>query len=106
METTFDLVALEWNPPLREHRNGIVTGYLINLIVVDTGETLQYFSNTTNVTIGSLIPYTSYAFVVAAQTSLGVGPFSDTVSMRTEETGVLQYGCENEPMQLCALSMI
>ena len=57
-------------------------------------------------TIGSLIPYTSYAFVVAAQTSLGVGPFSDTVSMRTEETGVLQYGSENELMQLCALSMI
>lgn len=100
VETAFDLVTLEWNPPLREHRNGIITGYLIQQNEVGTGETLQYISNTTNRTVENLTPYTVYSFAVAAETSLGNGPFSDPVSVQTEETGVLKYGCENDHVEL------
>ena len=88
VNATSELVTLTWYPPLREHRNGIITGYLINLTVEVAGDTVEFSSNTTNLTVDGLMPYTTYLFIVAAETIAGTGPFSLIVSVRTEETGM------------------
>ena len=88
VDATSELVTLTWYPPLREHRNGIITGYLINLTAEVAGDTVEFSSNTTNLTVDGLMPYTTYLFIVAAETIAGTGPFSLIVSVRTEETGM------------------
>ena len=93
VDTTSELVTLTWYPPLREHRNGIITGYLINLTAELSGNTLEFSSNTTNITVDDLMPYTTYLFIVAAETIVGSGPFSLIVSVRTEETGMINFHC-------------
>ena len=68
-------------------QNGIITGYLINVTVVGTGETFQVSSTTTNLVIHSLRPFTTYVCVIAAETSAGTGPFSISLTVQTNEAG-------------------
>ena len=78
-----------WDTPEVEQQNGIITGYVVNVTVVETGERFQSFSTSITVTIDALRPLTTYICAIAAQTIAGVGPFSTTVSVRTEEGGRL-----------------
>ena len=93
--TTSRSVYLTWSPPLPEDQNGDITGYIINVTVVETGERFQLFSETNSLTLHSLRPYTTYICVIAAVTSAGVGPFSTTFVVRTPEDGKEQciYMC-------------
>lgn len=85
--TTSESIALNWNPPDMQSQNGIITGYLVNVTEVETGETFQASSTTTNITIQSLKPFTTYNFTIAAMTSAGIGPFSIPLAVKTNETG-------------------
>lgn len=78
---------LNWNPPLPVHQNGNITAYIINASVVGSGETLQFFSDSTLLELDTLAPYTTYSFVIAASTSVGMGPFSTEVVIQTQEEG-------------------
>ena len=80
-------IALRWDPPLPEDRNGPITGYLVNVTVVETGEMFEI--NTTLTTFGLffLTPFTTYEFTIAASTEVGLGPFSEVVSVLTPEDG-------------------
>ena len=80
-------VVIAWDPPLPESQNGVITSYVIDVIEVETGEMFQLFSTTSNLTIDSLSPYTTYVCVIAAMTSIGVGPSSGNVTLRTLEDG-------------------
>ena len=77
--------------PLPEDQNGIVIGYVINIDGVESEEMLQFFSTANNLTVISLTPFTTYLCMVAANTSVGRGPFSTTVSVRTSEEGLLLF---------------
>ena len=79
-----NFVNLSWSSPRPEHRNGIITGYVINVTLEDTGASYQLTSQTTQLTVESLVPNGLYAFAVAAQTSVGTGPFSMTIMQRTD----------------------
>ena len=88
-ETSSDSVSLTWHPPEADQQNGVITGYVINVTVAMTGETSQLFSSTNELTAESLMPFTTYNFVIAAQTSAGIGPFSTTISVQTDEAGMI-----------------
>ena len=88
--TSSDSVFLTWDPPEADQQNGVITGYVINVTVVETGETFQLFSSTNTLTVESLMPFTTYVCVIAAQTSVGTGPFSITISVQTDEAGMIQ----------------
>ena len=79
-------VSRKWNPVLPEERNGIITGYIINITVVDCGEGMQLQSQSINVTV-DVYPYTSYTFIIAATTSVGKGPYSTVITVRTPPDG-------------------
>ena len=96
-ETSSDSVSLTWDPPEAEQQNGVITGYVINVTVAMTEETFQLISsgNRLTVTVESLMPFTTYNFVIAAQTSAGIGPFSITISAQTDEAGMMKNTCNN-----------
>ena len=75
-----------WIPPAREHQNGIIIKYVINVTVDETGETYQLYSNTTNIT-ATLTPFTMYTMVVTAENSVGPGPYSELLNIQSEEAG-------------------
>jgi len=79
-------VLLTWSPPLPHERNGIVTGYFVNVTAVETGEHFRHFPNSTSLTI-SARPYTTYMFIIAAGTIAGRGPFSRELTVKTSEVG-------------------
>ena len=81
-------VYLSWDPPLPEHRNGLIEVYHIAITETDTDEELQYISVYNNTVIGPLHPYYTYKFSVAAVT-VDVGPFTSQVTLQTPEAGTI-----------------
>ena len=82
-----DTIVLTWDPPLQQNRNGIITDYIINVTALDTGEISQYITPDRSLTLNSLTPFSTYAFIIAARTSVGAGPFSTDIIIRTLEDG-------------------
>ena len=91
MPTTSRSALLQWEPPNEADRNGIVTEYIINVSAVETGEDFQLISTNTSLTVTHLRPYTTYQCIIAASTSVGIGPFSTVVTVITPEDGKRSY---------------
>lgn len=80
-------IFIMWDPPVRQHRNGIIIGYFINITTLITREVLQVFTLDSNYTVTFLQPFTVYSLIVAASTSAGIGPFSTVLTVQTLEDG-------------------
>ena len=80
-------MTISWHPPPFEFRNGIITGYTISLTTVGSGDVSEHSSSTDTITLGSLHPFTAYAFAVAAKTSVGTGPYTTDSTVMTLEDG-------------------
>ena len=65
--------------------------YTINVSAVETREEFQLTSRTTSITVTTLRPYTTYRCIIAASTSVGMGPFSTVVTILTPEDGKTVY---------------
>jgi len=87
MPTDSRSVVLTWDPPPPEDQNGPIVGYVINVTVIETGEMFQLTSSTNTLSVASLKPFTHYVCIIAARTSVGLGPFSTTVTVMTPEDG-------------------
>lgn len=77
---------LTWEPPPPEHHNGEIREYRINVTEVETGNTLQYTTEDTEITITDLHPYYRYVCTVTAVT-VSEGPYSANITARTHEAG-------------------
>ena len=86
--TSSDSIFLSWSPPPDEEQNGDIVKYFINVTHADTLETTQYFTTNTFLYIYNLDPHTTYVCVVAAETNIGVGPFSSLYFIQTQEDGI------------------
>ena len=80
--------TISWNPPRADLQNGVIISYVINVTVLETGLTFQLTSNTTSLTIGTLSPYRNYVCIIAAVTSVGIGPFSGQFTLTTPQDGI------------------
>ena len=89
--TTPYSVSLKWNPPPQSQQNGAIIRYVVNVTHADTLETIQYYSTVTSITITGLDPYTTYVCVVAAETTIGVGPFTHLFFVQTKEAGTILF---------------
>lgn len=84
---TPDVVVIRWDVPLLEHRNGRVTGYLIQFYkkVDNSVVTERNVSGSVGKAVfTSLEENMDYEFRIYARTNKGNGPFSDRVLFRTE----------------------
>ena len=80
-------IFITWDPPVRQHRNGIITGYFINITTLATREVVQVFTLDNNYTVNFLQPFTVHDLIVAASTTAGIGPFSTVLTIQTLEDG-------------------
>ena len=81
-------IVLRWDPPLPEDRNGPITNYIVNVTVVETREMFEINTTSTTFLLDGLTPYTTYRFTIAASTEVGLGPFSETLTVQTPEDGM------------------
>ena len=79
--------AFTWKPPLLEEQNGVITGYIIEMTVLETNETFQVSTNKTYTLVDFLRPFRTYVFVIAARTAIGVGTFGPQLVLSTPEDG-------------------
>ena len=80
-------ILLTWDAPPVEGQNGIITGYTVNKTELETGEVSAMFTESHNLTLHSLQPFTTYGFLVSAQTVAGRGPTSHFLFVTTHEEG-------------------
>ena len=80
-------ILLTWNAPPAEGQNGIITGYTINITELETGDVSTMFTESHNLTLYSLQPFTTYGSLVSAQTVAGRGPATHFLSVTTHEEG-------------------
>ena len=77
-------VIVRWTPPESQYQNGVILEYLVT---VENGNSVELWSNHTELVVRNLLPHTVYSFAVAAINDIGVGPFSSPSVMRTLEDG-------------------
>ena len=83
---------MSWRLPPNRHRNGPITGHVIQYTRVGSSDTMSVnvTSGTTH-TISGLVAYVNYSVIVAAMTVNGSGPFSDPPMVgRSGEDGELK----------------
>ena len=84
---TSRFLSLIWNPPLPEDQNGVIIRYTVNISVLVTMQMFQLFADNNSIMVSSLRPYTTYSFTIAAETAVGVGPFSGAYMVMTATDG-------------------
>ena len=87
--TSSTSIFLEWDPPDVSDQNGVIIAYVVNLTVMGTGEMFQFSTMSTNLTLDSLRPFTTYLCRIAARTVVGIGPYSIAVVATTQQAGKL-----------------
>ena len=86
-EFTSDSISLSWDPLPLEEQNGRIRQYFVTITRNDTGMNFYQTSNTTEATIQSLHPFSTYIIAVAAET-VDVGPFTEGIVARLPEDGM------------------
>ena len=82
-------ISISWQPPAPEGQNGIITSYtvLVTEVLTNTTTTYQRDGSRTELVITGLHPYYDYSCMVAAQTSVGLGPFGTSFTVTTHQDG-------------------
>ena len=78
---------LSWDPPPPDQHNGVIIYYIINVTVQETGQRFQLNSTNTYLSVNNLQPYRNYICVIAAATTVGIGPFSLSFTLVTPQDG-------------------
>lgn len=76
--------SLQWQSPPDMQLNGILIGYLVMVVEVNTGTTYTNLTSTPSIVIDSLHPYYTYICSVAAVT-VTTGPFSENITVQTAQ---------------------
>lgn len=79
-------IYVSWEPP--SIPNGIITRYTIELTNIATGVQTPYiYVGRLYTTLNNSLPNTLYKVRVRAETSRGIGPFSQPVTIKTQFIG-------------------
>ncbi|XP_073823327.1 tyrosine-protein phosphatase Lar isoform X4 [Musca autumnalis] len=82
---TPDVVCVTWEPPIREHRNGIIIRYDVQFHKkIDHGLGSERNTTLQKVVFTNLEENTEYIFRIRAYTKQGGGPFSEKILIETE----------------------
>jgi len=93
-------VSLSWDPPSPDQIHGVIIGYSINFTELETGGMSHLTSEQTEAVIGPLHPHYTYNFtvvaleyvcIIAANTVVGLGPYTVELLVRTQEDS--KYSC-------------
>ena len=78
-----------WTPPPIDQHNGVLTGYVINVAILENNSSFSRISQNSSLILGqdTLKPFRTYTFAIAAMTVVGVGPTGDLITIKTPPTG-------------------
>ena len=83
-------ISVSWYPPPILYQNGNIIGYQLMITNQNRTNSSAFVANVTNVTSYTatmLEEFEVYSFEVAAETTVGLGPFSDAVIVKIFEDG-------------------
>ena len=83
-------VTLMWTPPPNDQHNGVLTGYVINVAILENDGHFNLISQNSSLKLATLKPFRTYTFAIAAMTVVGVGPTRDLITIKTPPTGKIQ----------------
>ena len=72
-------ILLTWQPVPPEQQNGVITQYTVTVYTLTTNESQQLVTTDTSIEVLDLHPFYLYELIVAAETTVGVGPYSQPV---------------------------
>ncbi|KAK3912682.1 Protein sidekick [Frankliniella fusca] len=83
-------IITQWQPPLEEHRNGQILGYMIRYRLYGYNVSPWSYRNITNEAqrnclVQELITWKDYVFQIAAYNNKGLGVYSEGVKIKTKE---------------------
>lgn len=80
---------VSWMLPLPEGQNGIITSYSLQIVKAETRQLYSYKRNGshTEILIKGLQPSAKYECSLAAETEVGLGPFSDPLTVTMPSDG-------------------
>lgn len=81
---------LSWDPPPQPEQNGEIIGYNVSVTNFNTGAQIAIFTPINSSEISSLRPFMTYLYAVAAITAAGIGPYSVSSTLITDEAGTVQ----------------
>ena len=79
---------LTWEPPPLDGQNGVIIGYVIQVNILETNQTLYLYSNNTYLQVNTVRPYRTYVCIIAAITNVGTGPYGTQFILETPEDGI------------------
>ena len=82
-------ILVSWDPPPPLSQNGLIVFYTLILTHNTSGQEEMYNSTNTSLILSHLSPYTWYKCAVAANTAIGVGPFTGPITIQTPQDGTL-----------------
>ena len=82
-------IIYTWEQPAPADRNGNITSYSLEVTELITGITSVYRQSGAHIelVVGSLHPFYEYECVIAAETSVGRGPYGESFVTRTSADG-------------------
>ena len=89
VSVTSTVIRLIWELPLPENQNGDIIGYSVEISALEISETNVHFVVGEELELTGLRPFTTYSVVIAAQTAIGIGPYSRIFHVQTLEDGKL-----------------
>ncbi len=81
-------ILLTWELPLQEDQNGEITSYSVSFTSLDSSDTsVVTVYDSEELELTELRPFTTYTIVIAAETTIGIGPYSKVFHVQTLEDG-------------------
>ena len=93
-------LSISWSIPSPEHANGVIRGYIVTLLEVDTMETFSDSANSTSIAFPNLQPSFTYTYRVAARTT-DIGPNSPEMHVTLPEDGELYHAKPIYHLTIC-----
>ncbi len=87
LQINTDSFWINWQPLPQSETNGAIIGYVINITKCSSSSIQQFSTTSTTLLAQNLTAFTTYSCIIAAKTSLGVGPFSEAIPIQTLEDG-------------------
>ena len=83
-------LLISWMPPPKEHQNGVIREYRVNITESETEMAYRLTTAATTLAVYSLHPFYTYECIVAAFT-IAEGQYSVEVNITMPEDGMFQY---------------
>lgn len=96
-------IALSWAPIVCSQCNGPILDYMVEFQSLEDDVVNVTVSANETFTAGGLVPSTNYTFRVAGVNINGTGPFSNALTILTDEDGIIKLATSLTSTHACTV---